>query len=353
MTPRGTDWSLAFLIALLFTTGMLSLVSGRTSDAWVFTLHGIGGGALGLVTGWKLRRVWSRIVYPRQWQWRSIVGALATAAVAATLLSGVVWSGGGDLYVAGFNLLNWHIGLGVALSAVVALHACLRAKRPRRADLANRRQALHLVLMAGAAAAGWSWQRPLASAMQWRGARRRWTGSYEQGSFAGSAFPATSWVADRPRPLDEAAYRLTVGGLVASPLALPLAAIGAGATIEATLDCTGGFYSTQRWSGMALERLLAGATPLPTATHVRVVSHTGYRWSFPLDEARQMLLATAVGDEPLSQAHGAPVRLVAPGRRGFQWIKWVVRVELLDGPDAGAAASTVWSSFTPEGRGEV
>jgi hypothetical protein len=37
--------------------------------------------------------------------------------------------------------------------------------------------------------------------------------------------------------------------------------------------------------------------------------------------------------------------------RGFEWLKWVVRVELHDGPDPGAPASTVWSSFTPEGRG--
>jgi hypothetical protein len=32
-------------------------------------------------------------------------------------------------------------------------------------------------------------------------------------------------------------------------------------------------------------------------------------------------------------------------------VKWVTRVELHDGPDPGAAASTVWSSFTAEGRG--
>jgi DMSO/TMAO reductase YedYZ molybdopterin-dependent catalytic subunit len=84
---------------------------------------------------------------------------------------------------------------------------------------------------------------------------------------------------------------------------------------------------------------------------VRVISHTGYRWSFDLRDARRLLLATAIGDEPLSHDHGAPARLVAPGRRGFQWVKWVVRVELHDGPDPGAAPSTVWSSLTPEGRG--
>ncbi len=58
MTPRATDWSLAFLTALLFTTGILSLVSGRTSDAWVFVLHGVGGAALGLVAGWTVGLEW-------------------------------------------------------------------------------------------------------------------------------------------------------------------------------------------------------------------------------------------------------------------------------------------------------
>ena len=86
---------------------------------------------------------------------------------------------------------------------------------------------------------------------------------------------------------------------------------------------------------------------------MRVISHTGYRWSFELREARRLLLATGVGGEALSHEHGAPVRLVAPGRRGFEWVKWVVSVELHDGPDPGALASTVWSSFTPEGRGSA
>ena len=44
-------------------------------------------------------------------------------------------------------------------------------------------------------------------------------------------------------------------------------------------------------------------------------SVTGHRWWFPLDEARGMLLGTHVGGEPLTPAHGYPVRLVAPGRR--------------------------------------
>jgi DMSO/TMAO reductase YedYZ molybdopterin-dependent catalytic subunit len=102
---------------------------------------------------------------------------------------------------------------------------------------------------------------------------------------------------------------------------------------------------------MRLERLLARAGPAPSADHVRVVSHTGYRWSFALGDAHDLLLATHVGQEPISHEHGAPVRLVAPGRRGFQWVKWVMAIELHQGNDLGAPASTLWSSFTSAGQG--
>lgn len=351
MTPRSTDWGLALVVGLLFATGVMTLFAGQQGDAWIFALHGAGGFALAAVLSSKLRRVWRRLVDPARWDRGTAAGAAAVTVVAATLLSGLGSSSGARLSAAGYNLLNWHFALWVVLTIAVAVHAVVRAKPLRRRDLAGRRQ----FLQAGAIAAGsylvWELQRPLSAWFGLRGARRRVTGSYEAGSFAGNAFPATSWVADRPRPLHEASYRLELRGLVARPLRLPLAELRAGDSLVATLDCTGGFYSRQRWSGVRLARLLERAGPLPAASHVRVISHTGYRWSFELGDARRLLLATGVGAEALSHEHGAPVRLVAPGRRGFEWVKWVVRVELHDGPDPGAPASTVWSSLTPEGRG--
>ena len=351
VTARATDWGLALLVGLLFATGVVTFFAGQRGDAWVFGAHGVGGFALAGVLGWKLRRVWRRLAQPARWDRRTAAGAGALTLVVATLLSGIGWSSGAQLSAGGYNLLGWHFALGVVLTIAVALHALLRAKPLRRRDLAGRRQ----FLRAGALLAGsylvWGLQRPLSAWFGLRGARRRFTGSYEAGSFDGDAFPSTSWVADSPRPLPEDSYRLELSGLVARPLRLPLAELQGRDRLVATLDCTGGFYSRQRWSGVRLARLLEQAGPLPEASHVRVISHTGYRWSFELRDAGGLLLATSVGAEPLSHEHGAPARLVAPGRRGFQWIKWVVRVELHGGPDPGAAASTVWSSLTPEGRG--
>lgn len=47
------------------------------------------------------------------------------------------------------------------------------------------------------------------------------------------------------------------------------------------------------------------------------------------------LLATSVDGERLSHGHGYPLRLVAPGRRGFQWVKWVEEVRLREHREPG------------------
>jgi DMSO/TMAO reductase YedYZ molybdopterin-dependent catalytic subunit len=39
------------------------------------------------------------------------------------------------------------------------------------------------------------------------------------------------------------------------------------------------------------------------------------------------VLALRMGGAPLSADHGFPARLVAPDRRGFWWVKWVVAIE--------------------------
>ena len=63
-----------------------------------------------------------------------------------------------------------------------------------------------------------------------------------------------------------------------------------------------------------------------------VASATGYRRRLPVTDAGTLLLATRLAGRPLSAGHGFPARLVAPGRRGFWWVKWVVSVEVDPAP---------------------
>jgi len=353
MSPRLTDWSLALAGGLAFATGIWSLFSGAPGQWTVFAFHGAAGlWLLALLYG-KLRRVWPRIARPRRWDRRTLYGLLALAVVTLAGGTGVYWVAGGGGALAGYNALNWHIVLGFGLTGAIALHMWARAKRLRGRDVRGRRQAIQFGLLALGAAALWPAQQALQAAAHLPGARRRFTGSREAASFQGNVFPTSSWVADAPRPLDAGTWRLRVGGAVARPLALGYAEVdAAGDELTATLDCTGGFYSAQRWRGMRVGWLLERAGPLADVGWVRFVSVTGYRWSLPLAEARDALVATGVGDEALVHAHGAPLRLVAPGRRGFEWVKWIVAVEALTSPDLGQILAIHWSSLTPEGRGE-
>jgi len=353
VAARVVDWGLAALVAALAATGGLTLFAGASSDAWVFAAHDALGLAICLLLAFKLRRVWPRLTPVGRWDRRTSASVGALALVLTALASGVAWAAGVTPSPAGFSVLAWHEALGAALVIAVATHMALRAKPLRSADIAQRRQFLITAGIAAGSFAAWRVQRPLETVLRLTSAKRRFTGSYERDSFAGNAFPTTSWVADHPRQIDPTSYRLRVEGLVARRLELKLAELAGIDELIATLDCTGGFYSTQHWRGIRLGRLLDEAGVAPHARHVSIASRTGYRWSFALSDARGLLLATHVGGEALSHEHGAPLRLIVPDARGYQWVKWVERVEVRADPDYGAPASTVWSSLTAAGTGRT
>jgi DMSO/TMAO reductase YedYZ molybdopterin-dependent catalytic subunit len=93
----------------------------------------------------------------------------------------------------------------------------------------------------------------------------------------------------------------------------------------ATLDCTDGWYTTQRWRGIPLAELPteAGAPENAIGVILRAASAAAY---LTLPEARDTLLATHCGDQVFDHRHGYPLRAVVPARRGWQWVKWLVEV---------------------------
>jgi DMSO/TMAO reductase YedYZ molybdopterin-dependent catalytic subunit len=157
------------------------------------------------------------------------------------------------------------------------------------------------------------------------GARRRFTGSYEVGSDDPASMPVTIWLNDRVPSIDIVEWTLTVVD-GAGRRELGLADLARHEqTVRAVLDCTSGWYADQEWTGTPVSALVdadAGVRSL------YVHSVTGYWVRLPVEDVDTLLLATRVGGETLRRGHGYPVRLVAPGRRGFWWVKWVDRIEL-------------------------
>jgi len=230
--------------------------------------------------------------------------------------------------IAGRPGLWVHIAVALVLVPLVLWHVVARRIRPRRSDL-SRRTFLRAGLL-GAGAAGLYFA--AAGAVRvggLPGAGRRFTGSYETGSFDPDAMPTTSWLVDPIPAVDPDQWRLTVvDGVGRYQLGLDeLSAFGA--RTQATLDCTSGWYSRQEWSGVPVSALLRSAGQ---ARSLFVHSVTGYWIRFPVSDVGRLLLATRVGGAPLSAGHGYPLRLVAPDRRGYWWVKWVDRIELQTTP---------------------
>jgi DMSO/TMAO reductase YedYZ molybdopterin-dependent catalytic subunit len=161
------------------------------------------------------------------------------------------------------------------------------------------------------------------------GGERRFTGSYDAGSLKADALPVTQWLDDSVQRIDPLDWRLTLVTM-AEVRELSYEEVGAfGDRIRAILDCTGGWYSKQDWEGVRLDRLI----PEPgEARSVVVRSVTGYSRRLPVRDLSNLLLAVRLGGEPLPAGNGFPARLVAPGRRGFWWVKWVSHIETSAAP---------------------
>ena len=344
--PRVVDWSLFALVAVEAVTGLVSFTVATPAGWPVFWLHRAVGVAIVALLFFKLRRVRQNLTDPGRWRRSTALSVLAAVAALGALATGAAWVFGLDVRVSLWTLLSVHVAFGLLLLVVVPLHAATRFRLPRREDVEGRRTALQYTALFVAGAVTYRAQQAVNTLLDTAGADRRFTGSQPREGDGNAAFPPTSWVADDPQPLDRETYRLAVTGRVTDPLELPLADVARGETERALLDCTSGWYTVQDWRGVGVGDLLdaAGGTT-SGASHVRFVSVTGYRWTLPLEEARDALLATHVGGERLSHGHGAPARLVAPGRRGFQWVKWVTRVEVRTGPDPAQWVVTLVSGF--------
>jgi Oxidoreductase molybdopterin binding domain len=317
MGGRRTNLALLLLLAAAFLTGWLAFSFNAFGSMLALVVHGVAGLAILGLLPWKSMLA-RRSLVRRGHSLAAAAAVLLGLLVLVSIGFGVLHSAGGPFLwavplldrvpvVRDLTAMDFHVGAALALIPLALWHLQARPVRLRPTDL-SRRVFLRFGLLLGAAGAAFA-VLPSAS--------RAPTGSYRL-----VELPATSWMFDAVPPAGPGAgWSLRAGRRRWTYAELA----GFGDRVSAVIDCTGGWYSEQEWEGAWLTRLLPPAE-LAGAASVVVVSQTGYWRRFAVADLGGLLLATRVAGADLAPGNGHPVRLVAPGRRGFWWVKWVAEL---------------------------
>ncbi|MFJ5634177.1 molybdopterin-dependent oxidoreductase [Streptomyces goshikiensis] len=127
----------------------------------------------------------------------------------------------------------------------------------------------------------------------------------------------------------EGDYRLTVDGLVERPATYGLDALRALPQTRVVRDVqcvTGWRVPATAFSGVRLSLLLDAAGVRPEARAIRFTCFDGaYSESLTLSQARRedVLVCLRMRDEPVSHAHGGPVRLYVAPMYFYKSAKWI------------------------------
>lgn len=326
MAGRQTNLALLALLAGALATGSLAYAIGTGWSQWAVIAHGVVGLGILLLTPWKSVIARRGLRRGRPGSWASLFFAVL---VALSLVAGIAHSTGVLRSAGGITAMQVHVGAALVSVPFALWHLLTRPVRLRRSDL-SRRAFLRAAALGAASFAVYAALAGVVRVSRLPGRARRFTGSYETGSFRPEAMPVTQWLNDSVPLVDPDSWFLSVRQSGPEVRRISLDELDRQRQrVEATIDCTGGWFATQVWEGVRLDALLPRGLE---GRSIEVRSVTGYARRYPLRDASNLWLATRVGGDPLRPGHGYPARIVAPGRRGFWWVKWVASIDVSAAP---------------------
>jgi DMSO/TMAO reductase YedYZ molybdopterin-dependent catalytic subunit len=139
-------------------------------------------------------------------------------------------------------------------------------------------------------------------------------------------------------PVVPASPALEITGAVREPVTVALPELSALTRTKQTSDfhCVAGWSATGlRWEGVGFTTFYRSIidphlSPATAVTHIVFRGLDGYRAIVSVEDALQkdVLLADHLDGEPLSLAHGAPLRLVSPQQYGYLNAKHLCAIEI-------------------------
>jgi DMSO/TMAO reductase YedYZ molybdopterin-dependent catalytic subunit len=154
-------------------------------------------------------------------------------------------------------------------------------------------------------------------------------------------------------PIDPAAYRLHLGGLVEQPLSLTLGELRklSQETQNSRMKCVQCWSSRAAWGGFRFGEILERAKPKKTAKAVRIECADRWYEYFSIQDllSPRVLFAMDMQGQPLADRHGAPLRLIDPGRYGYKSAKLITSIEFTE-EGKGSMACDIGPYYTPGGE---
>ena len=248
-------WANVALVALFafeLVTGYLGLTHSNPEWIAAMHLHRITGFSILALFLWKSRNILGSFRTRQNWK-ASPETMLASIVLLAGLLTvlglGLAWSHFGPYSWLGFSGTTIHLNLALLLIPLLLWHSLRHRISFRVRYVAGRRNFLRFGGVAVAGLALWQLTDRLNILAGGPVADRRFTGSHPED---GPDFPVTMWLNDRTPFVDGAQWRLRINGHVDNPYELGLDELQSwDAALTATLDCTGGWYTTPAVAGGA------------------------------------------------------------------------------------------------------
>src|SRR5947208_2541497 len=241
---RWTNLALFVLLGLAFVTGWVAFFYATAPSRTSLIVHAVSGYAIVALTPWKSVIASHGIRRRRSGWWASVV---LTALVLVSVVAGILHSTGLLVSVGVISAMEVHVGAALIAVPFVIWHVVARRLPVRAVDLSRRSLLRAGALLAGAGLA-YAAGEGAVRLFSLPGSTRRFTGSYEYGSLQPAALPVTQWIADAVPAIDPASWRLNIQAGVAIREWTYGELLTFDDRVRATLDCTGGFYSTQDWS---------------------------------------------------------------------------------------------------------
>lgn len=154
-------------------------------------------------------------------------------------------------------------------------------------------------------------------------------------------------------PIDPTTYRLKVDGLVEKPLDLSVGQLREfpQVTQNSRMKCVQCWSSRATWGGFRFQSFLDLVKPTNAARAIRIDCADKWYEYMSIEEmlSPRVLMTLDMEGKPLSDKHGAPLRLIDPSKYGYKSAKLITSITFVE-EGKGSMACDIGPYYSPDGE---